>query len=92
MFNDNFDYVEKLGNSYKICIITGIILLVSFYCYAFGFSSSAKPSGIVAVLVCLSPAATAFITLKFSGVSVNFKNMDVYIHRLAYSRDNIFYS
>ena len=66
MFNDDFDYVEKLGNSYKICIITGIILLISFYCYAFVFSSSANTSGVVAVLVCLSPAASAFMTLSMS--------------------------
>ena len=69
MFDDDFEYVAKLGNSYKICIITGIILLISYYCYAFGFSSSAKPSGIAAVLVCLSPAATAFLML-FEGMSV----------------------
>lgn len=70
MFNDDFDYVEKLGNSYKICIITGVILLIFFYCYAFVFSSSAKPSGVVSVLVCLSPAATAFIML-FEGMSIS---------------------
>ena len=69
MFNDDFDYVEKLGNSYKICIITGIILLIFFYYCAFGFSSSAKPSAVGAVLVCLSPAASAFMT--FDGMSMS---------------------
>ena len=57
---------ENLGASYKVCIVTGIMLLCLYYYFTFwttGITNYANDgTGIISILVFLSPAASGAIT------------------------------
>ncbi|MBR2207780.1 MAG: hypothetical protein IJ859_03130 [Synergistaceae bacterium] len=60
-------YFENIGISYKLCIATGIVLLGFFYYFTFWTANTTNytndGTGIISILVCISPAASGVMTL-----------------------------
>ena len=60
-------YSENIGISYKLCIATGIALLGVFYYFTFWTTNHTNyandGTGIISILVCISPAASGVMTL-----------------------------
>ena len=58
---------ENREASYKVCVITGIILLCFYYYFTFWATEATNyaddGTGIISILVCLSPAASGVIML-----------------------------
>ena len=63
----NESHTEPLNASYKACIATGIVLLGFYYYFTFWTTGTTdyanNGTGIISVLVCLSPVASGAITL-----------------------------
>ncbi len=70
MFNSSNtnEYVEELGASYRICMVTGLLLLGAFFYFTF-FDPSATAmhkngTGITSTLVCFAPAVSGAMMLS----------------------------